>query len=62
MEEERIKFKKAFANLPEKVRREDIIVVIDNKPYTWNAAFIEIENKSSLGGDILKRLKSLEII
>jgi len=62
MEEERIQFMKIFNNLPEKVRSEDIVVVIDDKPYTWNAAFIEVKNDTSLGKDILIKLKSLEIL
>tara|TARA_Y100000294_G_C8381002_1_gene266746 strand:+ start:192 stop:380 length:189 start_codon:yes stop_codon:yes gene_type:complete len=62
MEEERMRFMKIFANLPEKIREEDIIIVIDEKPYTWNAAYLEIKNKSELGQEILKRLKSLKIL
>ena len=62
MEIERIKFMKIFANLPEKIRREDIIVVIDKKPYTWNAACLEVENNTELGKKILKKLKELNII
>jgi len=62
MEEVRIKFMKIFNNLPEKVRMEDIIVVIDEKPYTWNSAFIEVKNETELGQRILKRLVSLEIL
>ena len=62
MEEERVKFEKIFSNLPEKVRKEDIIVVIDEKPYTWNVAYLEIKNKSELGNRILKKLKNMKII
>ena len=62
MEEERIKFEKIFSNLPEKVRNEDIIIVISDKPYTWNAAYLEIKNKSELGDRILKKLKNMRII
>jgi len=53
---------KIFNNLPEKVRSEDIVVVIDKKPFTWSSAFIEVKGDSDLGKEILKRLKSLEII
>ena len=62
MEEERVKFEKIFSNLPEKVRNEDIIIVINDKPYTWNAAYLEIKNKSELGDRILKKLKNIGII
>lgn len=62
MEEERAKFMRIFADLPEKIRKEDIIISIDNKPYTWNAAYFEIKNKSELGQKILKALKTLGIL
>ena len=49
------KFEKIFSNLPPKIRSEDIIVVIEDKPYTWNIAYLEIvKNKSELGKEILK--------
>lgn len=62
MEEERVKFEKIFSNLPEKIRSEDIIVVIEGKPYTWNVAYLEIQNKTKLGDIILKKLKIMKII
>ena len=55
-------FKKVFANLPDKIRNEDIILVIDKKPYTWNAVFLEINNSTQLGTKMLKKLKELKII
>lgn len=61
-EEESIKFKKIFANLPETIKNEDIILVLNEKPYTWNSVFFEINNKTDLGTEMLKKLKELEII
>ena len=55
-------FKKVFANLPEKIRNEDIIFVMNKKPYTWNAVFLEINNSTALGVKMLKKLKELKII
>ena len=55
-------FKKVFANLPEKIRNEDIIFVMNKKPYTWNAVFLEINNSTTLGIKMLKKLKELKII
>ena len=55
-------FKKVFANLPEKIRNEDIIIVVDKKPYTWNAVFLELNNSTKLGIKMLKKLKELKII
>jgi predicted glycosyltransferase len=62
LEEERVKLEKIFSNLPEKIRKEDIIVVIEDRPYTWNAAYLEVKNKSELGEKILKKLKDMGII
>lgn len=55
-------FKKIFANLPQKIRNEDIILVLDKKPYTWNAVFLEVNKSTSLGIRMLKKLKELKII
>lgn len=56
------KFLRAFANLPQKIRSEDIIAVIDNEPYTWNSAAIEIQNDSEVGSKILNVLKKLGVL
>jgi len=62
MEEKRSKFMRIFANIPEKVRSEDIIAVVDNKPYTWNSAMIEVKNNSDIGKEIIKKLEKLGAI
>jgi len=62
LEETKVKFVRIFSNLPDKVREEDIIVVIDEKPYTWNAAYFEVNNDTKLGEKILNKLKELDII
>jgi len=51
-----------FANIPDKIRKEDVIVVVDDNPYTWNAAMIEIKNDSDLGKKIIKKLEKTGII
>ena len=61
MEDEKAKFLKIFGNIPENLR-EDIIAVIEEKPYTWNVAYSEIRNDSELGKKILKALRELEVI
>jgi hypothetical protein len=62
MVDKKAKFMRIFANIPEKVRGEDIIAVIEDRPYTWNTAMIEIKNDSELGKKILKMIEKLEII
>ncbi len=60
-EDKRAKFFRIYADIPENLRR-DIIVVVDKKPYTWNTSFIEIESNAVLGKRILKMLEEMEII
>ncbi|MBI2629261.1 hypothetical protein HYW74_04205 [Candidatus Pacearchaeota archaeon] len=60
-EDKRAKFLKIYADIPDGLRK-DIIVVIEKKPYTWNTAFIEIEENTALGKKILKVLEDIKII
>ncbi len=60
-EDKRAKFLKIYADIPEGLRK-DIIVVIDKKPYTWNTSFIEIQGSTSLGEKILKALRNMGLI
>ena len=62
LDELRVKFKKIFSNLPEKVRSEDVILVMNKKPYTWNVVFFEINSSTELGTKMLKKLKELDIL
>ena len=61
MDDKRAKFIRIFANIPEDLRN-DIIVVINKKPYTWNNAFLEIRDNTDLGQKILKVLEDMGII
>jgi len=56
------KFLKIYANLPLGIRQEIILVLDDNKPITWNVAFIEIKSDTLLSKIILDKLKKLKII
>ena len=55
-------FKRIFANLPDKIKSEDIILVLDKKPYTWHAVFLEVNGSTPLGIKMLKKLKEFKII
>lgn len=55
------KFLKAYANTPPPLRTE-IIVIIDGKTYSWDAAFFEVKNDSSLSRKILNMLSAMQII
>ena len=58
---EREKFLKVFSNLLSD-ERDQIIVIIDEKPYTWNRAYDEVKNNTSLGGKILKKMTSMGLL
>ncbi len=54
-------FFKIYANLPEPERFQ-VIAVVEGKTYSWNAAYQEIENNTSLGKKIIKKLEALGIL
>lgn len=55
------RFQSVYANIPKKLR-DGIIAVIDDEPYTWNSAFVEIKNGTELGKRINEQLIEMEII
>ncbi len=61
MDDKRAKFLRIYSDLPEELRNE-IIVLIDEKTYTWNTAYLQISESTSLGEKILKTLENIGII
>ena len=55
------KFFKVYANLPINIRQE-IVIVINKEPISWQVAYLEINNNTKLGKIILEKLTALEII
>lgn len=55
------KFQVIYANVPEKMRSE-IIAVVDDKPYSWDAAYFEMKNNTGLGKTIYEQLIKMDII
>ena len=55
------KFLRVYANLPE-LERTQIIVIIDDQPYSWYAAHNEIINDTELSRKILKKLEAMGIL
>lgn len=55
------RFMKTYSNLPLKVR-EEIILVLDNEPITWNVAYHEITSNTKKGKKIIDKLVELEVI
>lgn len=55
------RFLRVYSSLPLGVRNE-IILLIDKKPITWNVAFIEIDKETETGRKIIKKLIDMELI
>lgn len=57
------RFLQVYSTLPLGVRREIVDVLHDPVgPVSWEVAFIEVENETPLGLEILERLARMEII
>lgn len=61
MGDERESFLKTYSNLPLKTR-EEVIVVIDGKPITWDSVYKEVKNNTKMGERILIKLKDMDIL
>ena len=61
MEMSREKFLRSYANVPLNLR-EDIILVFENMPITWNVAYLEISQNTKNAEKILAGLKELGLI
>lgn len=61
MSDAKERFMKVYANIPLQVR-EEIILVLDSKPITWNVAFIEVKNDTKDAKRILDKLDEMELI
>jgi hypothetical protein len=59
--ENKEQFLKIYANLPIGVRQE-IVLVLDGRPITWDVAYIEIISDTPLAKIILEKLKNLKFI
>ena len=61
MKDRRAKFLKAYSQIPETLR-DQIIVIIDSKPYNWNSIYFEVKNYTPLSKKILNTLSDMDII
>jgi hypothetical protein len=61
METLRENFLKVYANIPLSLR-DEIILVFEDKPLTWNVAYLEIKANTNRGTKILKELRGLKLI
>lgn len=61
METLRENFLRVYANIPLGLR-DDIILVFENKPLTWNVVYLEVKANTDASEKILKGLKELNLI
>lgn len=61
METLRENFLKVYANIPLNLR-DEIVLVFENKPISWNVAYLEIKSNSDVSTKILSELKDLKLI
>ena len=61
MDSLKTKFQQIYANLPLS-QRQEVVVVIDNEPLSWNAANLEVDQDTDKGKQILEILVKLEIV
>lgn len=54
-------FLKTYSNIPLNLR-DEIILVFEDKPISWNVAYIEVRANSEISKKILKELKELNLI
>lgn len=54
----RSKYLKLYASVPE-LLREEVIAVVDEKTYSWNAAFVEVKAETPIGDKILRALEKI---
>jgi len=57
-EERREEFLQLYANLPLGLR-DEIIAIVNEKPITWNVAYIEVINKTKLSEKILEEIEKV---
>lgn len=57
----RAAFLKTFASVPTPLR-DQIIVVVNGKPYNWESAFMEVKEGTKISKKILEELKNLKIL
>lgn len=61
IEDLRAKFLRAYANLPEPERYQ-VVAIINEKPYSWNAAYTEVSNNTKFGDKILEKMRLVGIL
>jgi len=61
MDERVSNFIKVYSKLPKELI-DQIVVYVEEKPYTWEAIYFEVKNKTPISNKILNTLSSMKII
>lgn len=61
MENLKERFLKTYANIP-LGSRDEIIVIIDGRPISWDAAFVEVKGEGAKAPEILEKLDKMKLI
>lgn len=62
MDETKTQFMKLYAGLPLGLRNDIVVVLDENGPVTWFAAYVEVENNTKKGDVILSKLQEMGIL
>lgn len=54
----RSRFIRAYAAVPSKMRGE-IIALVDEKPFNWDSAYLEVNGKTAIGERILGHMEKI---
>jgi len=61
MPDKRAKFLRVYSQLPESLT-DQIVVVVDGKPYSWKSIYFEVKNNTDTSKKILNTLFGMKII
>jgi len=61
MNEKRAKFLRAYARILRSLRSQ-IIVVLDEKTYTWDTVYFEVKNNTEISKKLLNTILAMELI
>lgn len=61
-DDKKSRFLRTYSNLPINIRNDVIYVFPDKGPITWNVAYLEVSNNTTLGNEILIKPDELKFI
>lgn len=61
MQDKKAKFLKIYSQLPEALI-DQIVVFLEDKPYSWKAIFFEVKNNTPTSKKILNTLSEMDMI